>query len=287
MPFKLKTVMAALAISTLPAIAPVTASATSFAMNFNGYVTMLGPDGTPLFNSSFNKETRFHGARTPISGTMVMDIGLNGLRGTATFAPFLFFGSVASGQDISFVPAATIANIPTNTLLLGNMLFNWNGNNGIPVSIVLDMGNLTTALMQSSPGSVIGALLTPASDNTLFNGELMPIGPCVVATTTWNTTDVDTDHDGTPGPVLLGTNPSGTLPLLVDTVTDATNGDIGLGGSPMKAGPFKDYNANMDITDVTVTCVDAVGSSCATVPPITLSPQPLAPLQKSLTGLLQ
>ncbi len=286
-PFKLKTLMAALVV-TLPGIAS-TASAASFGMDFQGYVTLLTPGGVPINNPSFAGDPRFQGWRTPISGKMVMDIGTNGLRGTASFTPFLFFDFLASGENISFVPVSTVLNIPTSSMLLGNMSFNWNANNGIPVSIVLDMGNLTTALMQSSPGAVIDAVLTPASDNTLINGQTMPIGPSVVATTTWNTTDVDTDQDGNPGPVAMGANPSGGLPLLVDTVVDTTNGDLGIGGSPMKVGPFTGFNANFDITEVTVTCVDPVGSCSSDsviVPPVPLSPQPLAPIKDAVKSLL-
>lgn len=270
----------------------LSAAAISFGMDFKGYVTMLDPNGVALNNSS-SDDPRFNGWRTPITGTMVLDVDSNGVRGTATFEPFFFIGLKASGRDISFVPAASVLNIPTNTLLVGNMLFDFGFTQGIPVSIVLDIGNLTTALMQSSPGTVIGAMLTPASDNTVFHSGgryyTLPIGPCVVATTTWNTTDVDTDHDGTPGPITLGTNPSGTVPLLVDTVVDQTNGDIGIGGSPMKAGPFLGYNPNFDISEVTVTCVNAIGS-CETggvpVPALPLSPQPLAPVQSTAGSLL-
>ena len=147
MPFKVKTLVAALAMTALPGITP-NASATSFGMDFHAYITLTNAAGTPVNNTSFVNEPRFHGWRSPISGKMVMDIGPNGMRGTATFEPFPFMGSEASGQDISFVPVSTVLNIPTSSLLLGNMLFNWNGNNGIPVSIVLDMGDLTTALMQ-------------------------------------------------------------------------------------------------------------------------------------------
>lgn len=64
------------------------------------------------------------------------------------------------------------------------------------------------------------------------------MGPAVMATTTSNTTDI--------GAVALGTNPSGTLPLIADTI----------GGSLMRAGPFPGFNPNFDITSVTISSTD-------------------------------
>ena len=269
----------------------------SVGMDFTGYVTMLAPTGEGVTNTSFADEPRFMGHRSPISGRMVLDFTETGMIGRATFEPFLFIGSLARGRDITFVPVDSLFGtpVPSNTLLVGNMSFDYGTNEGIPVSIVLDMGNLSTALMGASVGDVITGALRAASDNTVFymeddSGRTMPIGPVVVATTTWDTTDVDTDNDGRPGPVMRHTNPSGTIPLLVDTRTDVTNGDVGIGGSPIRAVAFRGFNPNFDITEVTVTCVSALGS-CETsgipVPPLPLSPQPLEPLQDELGGLLK
>ncbi len=184
-------------------------------------------------------------------------------------------------------------NVPTNTLLLGNMLFDWSSNVGIPVSIVLDMGNLTTALMNSTPGDVIRGMMTAPTDNTVITQSdgtttTMPIGPAVVVTTTWDTTDVDTDGDGQPGPLGLGDNPSGTVPLRVDTAPDVTNGDVGIGGSPMRTAPFKGFNANFDIVEITVTCVSLTDECEQSVPvSVPLSPQPIGPLKEFLSGFLK
>jgi len=78
---------------------------------------------------------------------------------------------------------------------------------------------------------------TPASDDFLFGAKasyMLPIGPSPVATTTFNTTDL--------GVITVGVNPSGTLPLT----------DDGIGGSPMKAGPFPGFNANFDFDNMTL-----------------------------------
>ncbi|RRQ21248.1 hypothetical protein [Thiohalobacter thiocyanaticus] len=277
-------------MATAALVFSANAAAWSFSMDFKGYMTLLTPEGEMVRNTSFADEPRFQGYRSPINGTMVMTTNNQGMSGSATFEPFPFFGVEASGRDITFVSTDNLLGIPTNTLLLGNMLFDWSGNNGIPVSLVLDMGNLTTALMNSSPGDVIRGVMTPPTDNTVITLQdgsttTMPVGPAIVATTTWNTTDVDTDSDGEPGPLQLGVNPSGTTPLLYDTVIDKTNGDIGLGGSPMRTPPFMGFNANFDIVEITVTCVSLTDGCEVPVPEVPLSAEPLKPLLDTAGGL--
>ncbi len=266
-------------------------TAFSVGMDFKGYVTMLDRLGYAFKNSSEPRFAPFQGYRTPVSGHMVMNFTETGMSGTATIVPFKFAGQTADARDIQFVPPDTLFGtpVPSDTLLLGNLLFDYGPTLGIPVSIVLDMGNLSTALMSASVGDVITGMMRGASENTVMyydqNGEpvTLPMGPVVVATTTWNTSDVDTDGDGQPGPISYGVNPSGTVPLLVDTALDESNGDVGLGGSPMRTLPFPDFNPNFDFTEVTVTCMGVLGS-CDTsgleVPAMPLSPAPLAPLQE-------
>lgn len=294
-----KLCVAAVAAAGLAASVPATAI--SFGVDFKGYVTMLQGNDVPQFagrmvqNNTFANEPPFFGYRTAVSGKMVLDIGLDGLSGTATIDDIIFLNQTAKGREINFKPVATALNIPTNTLLLGNMLFDYGTFvTGIPVSIVLDMGNLTTALMGSTPGDIIRGIMTAPTENTVVTNPdgsttTYPLGPVVVATTTWNTTDVDTDGDGQPGPVNLGDNPSGTTPLIIDTVVDATNGDIGLGGSPIRSNSlFKGVSPNFDFTEITVTCVNLLASCSAgglPVPPLPLSPAPLAPVLKTLGGL--
>jgi hypothetical protein len=292
---KLKTLGIATAVAIGTGVA-MPASAISFGVDFKGFVTMLDNQGNFFVNSSFTGEPPFYGRRTAVSGHMVLDIGLTGLSGTATIDPILFAGVESFGRDIHFEPVDTLLGvIPENTLLLGNMLFDFGENiPGIPVSIVLDMGNLTTALMASTVGDVVGGLLTVPSENTvgdIGNGpQTFPMGPVVVATTTWNTTDADTDNDGDPGPVLQGTNPSGVLPLKVDMRVDMTNGDIGLGGSPIRVTAFRGFSPNFDFKEITVTCVNLL-ASCASggipVPPLPLNPDPLGGLLGGTKTLLK
>lgn len=254
----------------------------SAAMDFEGWVTMLDSQGRVAQNLDYENEPTFHGWRTPIKGKMVMEMGTSGIRGAATFEPFEFLGGTASGHDVMFYsPNALLNMLPTNTLMLGNMLFNWGttkSTQNIPVSVVLDIGNLTTMLANTSKGQVLEGMLTAESDNTLdANGGSISMGPVLVATTSYNTTDVDTDGNGVPGPVVYGANPSGTTPLKPDNVIDVTNGDVGIGGSPIKISAFKGFNPNFDITKVTVTCGSII-YSCNTfglaMPAFPLSAQP-------------
>jgi hypothetical protein len=291
---KLKKLVAAhVAAFSIMAVTP--ANAISFGIDFKGYVTMVAPTGE-LFQNTSAATNAFQGYRSDVSGHMILDIGLDGLSGTATFEPFLFSGLTAAGRDINFVPVNELLGaIPLDTLLLGNMLFDYGFTSGVPVSLVLDMGNLTTALMGSSLGDVIGGIMIAPTENTVITFEdgsqgTLPMGPVVVATTTWNTTNADTNNDGVPGPITNGTNPSGVTPLIVDTAVDQTNGDIGLGGSPIRVLTFRGFSPNFDFKEITVTCINLL-ASCANggiaIPPLPLNPDPLAPLLGGTSKLLK
>lgn len=273
---------------------PSMASALNFGVEFKAYMTMLNSEGQILRNHAYVDEPEFQGWRTPMKGEMVLDINSNGqvVAGAATFEPFEFaplpgFSNLASGEDITILPAHTKYGMPTDTLMIANMLFFWGPEQGVPVSVVVDVANLSTSLMSGSLGGVLEGLLAAESENTLVldpetGGQVTkPMGPVLVATTSWNTTDVDTDSDGEPGPVMMGTNPSGTVPLIEDTVVDATNGDIGIGGSPIKVSSFRNFNPNLDIYEMRITCVALVGTcekDGLILPGFTLSAQPLEPV---------
>ena len=208
-----------------------TATAGSIEASWTGWFTMLNPAGTAALNNGDAAGDGFYGWRTAVNGTMVFDTTTGA--GSATVQPFSFF---AAGNATA--TAVTMQSIGGG-LVLGNMAFNWGGTNGIPVSIVLDasgffgavQGGLTTSDIISGVGSL------PATDGQLFGAKLsytLPLGPAPMATTTFNTTDI--------GAITVGVNPSGTLPLT----------DDGIGGSPMKAGPFPLFNANFDIMSVHV-----------------------------------
>ncbi len=263
---------AAVALTLGAAATPEPAHATTYTFGFSGYFTMLTSTGTPLDNSSYSTNS-WSGYRTDISGSMTFNTATG--TGSGTLVPFNFFNgtspAAATGITLAAIGNGTCtggtAAVPTGcgsgTLILGNMLFNWNGNNGIPVSIVLDGSGLFNAMGSGlTGGQMIGQTQTgdvlPAS-NYMKNGGF-PIGPVPVATTTWNTTLIGAACTGTNGASCMGRTPSGGVPLVADTVVPSgySVATTGIGGNPMIAGPFGGYNANFDITSMTVTAINGV-----------------------------
>jgi hypothetical protein len=212
---------------------------------------MLQPDGGIVSNGD---SALAFGLRTQAGGTLTWDTDTG--TGTMAVDPFSFFGNgiaAATGITLQAISGGS------GKLILGNMGFNWNNNNGIPVSIVWDAQGMLDAIAAGglSTGSIVTGGAVPAGNNASFFSQNIPIGPAPLATTTWDTTDI--------GPNTLGTNPSGTLPLVADTVvnTNVTTGsETGIGGSPMVAGPFGGNNSNFDFTTLTVT------SFADTTPPV-------------------
>ncbi|WP_169924006.1 Ig-like domain-containing protein [Sulfurifustis variabilis] len=280
-----KTIAAAVALALGAAGLPQAAHSTQYTFSWTGYFTMLTAQGNALVNTDYSGNS-WAGSRTNITGTMTFDTATG--QGSGTVVPFYFFnGGSAIAQSISLQAIGdgdpnTNPGVVDGTLILANMLFNWNGNNGIPVSIVLDgaglFGVMPTDGSTLSVNQTITGVGTYAASEGLAQGAY-PMGLLPVSTTTWNTTTV-------PG-TTLGTNPSGVLPLIADNafVTDydgdpTTPGyqtacpadmvagtkpaqvgwqcDLGVGGSPMQTSPFPNYNANFDIASITVTCVDGV-----------------------------
>jgi hypothetical protein len=240
-----KTAIAAAVVASLGVSA--SASAVTLEMSWSGLFTMLDPTGKPLGNTSnpyYSDPTWSYGLRTQISGTMTFD--LNTGAGSGTVVPFEFF----NGTSPAVAAGITLQAIGDGfggpgTLVLGNMLFNWSGNNGIPVSIVLDAAGMYGALGDgfSVTENISGSGALPASNGVKNN--TIQIGPAPVATTTWNTTSLCTVYspDSPPNGTLggcMGVSPSGALPLIADTI----------GGSPMIDGPFDGYNANFDVTSI-------------------------------------
>ena len=200
------------------------ASADVIGMSFSGLFTMLNPDGSIVANGD---STLAYGLRTAVTGTASFDTATGA--GTGNFTPFSFFGNgVAAATSISFQAIGDGMGDPNGTLVLANMGFNWNSNNGIPVSIVMDAAGFFGAVQGglSVSQTLSGSGAVPASNNASFFGVNIPIGPSPMVTTTWDTTAI--------GTVALGTNPSGTLPLVADTVvnTNVTTGsETGIGFS--------------------------------------------------------
>lgn len=246
---------------------PATCFAQVITFDFEAIWTLLSPTGEFVVNSSAT-DNEFFGNRTNIFGSLNYDVSSG--NGAFTINSFML-----SGDEAIFVDPSMSFDAGSN-LKIGNMGMNWNGTEGFPVSLVWDttglvnataaglfIGNNLTNDQLIQNGSVTNASLgsvIPASSNTAIvtsggpgggTTTTFPLGPSLIATTTWDTTPVNP-------PVIVGDNPSGKLPLVTDLVVDATNGDIGLGGSPMQAGPFEGYSINIDFNKLVVTDISAV-----------------------------
>ena len=202
--------------------APVSAAVYEF--HFTGQYTLLDPIGGYM-------------DQRPISSTLTYnDNSGAGFSASLTIANFDTFGATATIHDISLQRQAG-----TN-LILGNMLADWNGSVGVPISMVWDATGLFNAIdygLQANDvisgtylmrgGSVIadvGSAL-PASD-ALGLGQ----GPAPLAVTTLNTATLCNV-----GSDCLGNALSGGAPFT----------DDGVGGSPMIDGYFRGLNVNFDI----------------------------------------
>ena len=272
-----KTVLSA-AVATVMGVAaaPQAAMADVISMDWSGVFTMLDSSGSALENTSLPKGTnRF---QTAITGTMQFDTVTG--HGTATLVPFDFFAGTSPAEAVGIEMQAIGDGMGgSGSLILGNMLFNWNGNNGIPVSIVLDAAGMFGAMMD--PGFGVGTVIsgvgaTPASDGTYTGATYgyLGLGPTPVATTAWNTSLAPGCSVGN----CMNVSPSGALPLVLDTAfndndytantgaqagTHDNNGDtyftvFGVGGNPMVDGPFQGFNANFDISSITITDITPV-----------------------------
>ncbi len=236
------------AIVTALGVSGMTATESALAdtidMSFNGLMTFLYSDGSPLLNTDGGSAPWYRG-RTPISGSMTYDTVTNS--GSLQIVPFSFLGSGDVTTDSTSFTAIGDGFGNPGSLILGNMGFNWSGNLGIPLSIVWDaaglFNNIQSGVTSSQTIAGVGAL--SATENLTFgtvrNNYTLTIGPSPIATTTFNTTNI--------GIPTLGTNPSGTLPLT----------DDGIGGSPFQQSqPLKGFNMTFDITSIHIDQVSAV-----------------------------
>lgn len=214
-------------------------SSSTIFMDYSGLFTMQTQADATVQNVSYpyyGDPTWGYGFRTQISGTMSFDTNTGA--GTGTVNPFDFMNSgPAIASDLNFQAIGDGAGNP-GSLIIGNMTFSWNGNN-ITTQIVLDASGLFAEVPTIAIGDVYdastcnssGACAIPASDN-IRKGSY-PIGPVPIATSSFNTTG-QTGYGTTIGQLSLGT-------------------DDGVGGSPMDNGPFSGYNANFDITTISIT----------------------------------
>ncbi len=275
-----KTVLNTAIAASLGFAAAVPVQAAVVTADWTGYFTMLKANGEVFTNVSSASNTTFYGYRTPITGTFSFNTSTGA--GTATVASFSFgaAGVLATASSITMQAIGdgncTTSGCGPGTLVLGNMGFTWPPNTAIAVSIVLDAAGFFTAI--GGPSASLATVsqtidnvgVYAASENSKFpvlrTGALYPMGLSPFATTEWNTSFTG----NTTGCSWPNCNPSGMLPLVLDTATDAaedTNtangthvlgtatGNKGVGGSPMLSGPFPTYNANFDVDTIHITSV--------------------------------
>ncbi len=294
--FSKRTVMATAIAASLGGVAPIqTATAAELAFNWSGVFTMLDSAGSALDNTSLAKGTnRF---QTAVTGTLTYDTVLG--TGSMTVNSFDFFSGTSPAEATGVTLEAIGDGLGgAGNLVLGNMLFNWNGTNGIPVSIVWDATGLFTAIdggLSVGDPAVTGTGAVPASDGTYTGATYgyLALGSTPFATTAWNTSFAAGCSLGD----CMSVSPSGELPLVVDTVannndfvanTGATPGThddnvdtfltyYGVGGNPMADGPFQGFNANFDLTSITLVSDGSVSFTVPTAISVNVPEDPLPP----------
>ena len=260
-------IAAALATSV---VAPAQAVTTAY--SWTGLFTMLDSAGGALSNSSAAKGANPY--QTAVTGTMKFDTDTGA--GTATLVPFDFFSGTLPAEAVGInMQAIGDGAGGAGTLVLGNMLFNWDGKNGIPVSLVMDAAGFfgATAGMFADgtldQADVAGFGATPASDGTYTDAiwGYLAVGPAPMVTLETNTTNgpgcelgVDTNFENNDGGGCMGIATNGVLPLVLDTAPNSkqyAQGDgVGIGGNPMQDGPFQGFSANFDVLSLTITDPD-------------------------------
>ena len=214
----------ALAATTIALSTSVNAAV--FEFHFTGQYTLLSVDGSYMDQQA-------------ISSTLTYDDSSgSGFSAGMTIANFDTFGATATIYDI------TLQRVSGTDWIIGNMLADWNVNEGIPLSMVWDASGLFNAIDYGlQAGDIISGTnlkrdgvsifdvqsATPASDGV---HHTLNQGPAPLAVTTLNTSTLCVPGTDCIGNVLSG----GSLFT-----------DDGISGSPMIDGPFIGLNVNFDI----------------------------------------
>lgn len=223
---------------------PMASQAATYDFSFTGQYTLVNALGGYM-------------DQQPISSTLTYDdVSGTGFSAGLTIENFDTFGATATIYDI------TLQHIEGTNFILGNMLADWNVNNGIPLSMVWDATGLFNAIdygLQAGDvisgtnlkrdGSIIADVgsATPASDGIydLNTGTFLNQGPAPLAMTTLNTSTLCTPNFDCIDNALSG---------------GATFTDDGIAGSPMVDGPFASINVNFDIGSGNSLYVDSVSA---------------------------
>lgn len=235
-----------------------TATAEVLTFDWTGMWSRLGDNGAAWANNSLSAKGS-NQFITPITGTLTYDTVTG--TGTASVAPFQFLnGNPTLPYTFEGINLQAIGDGMggTGPLILANMLYSWNSSSGIPVSLVWDGTGFFQAIDAGIPsGFITGIGSAPAIDGTYTNPTFgyIQLGPTPLATTSYDTTNIN-------GCVELdcsGINPSGGLPLIMDTAMNVSDYDLttptlsdlaneGIGGSPQQTSPFFSANENINIT---------------------------------------
>lgn len=270
-------VAAGLSLNFMPAVGMSAVisgpSTTIYEFGMSGNFSWLDSNGAILSNTGMAKGV--NGFLTPVSGTLVLEMTSGVVSGGGlSIAPFWFLGN-SPGEDYDLHDSSIVGIGDgmggSGPLLLGNMLFDWNGNSNIPLSIVWDASGVLGAIGSgiSVGGIVSGVGASPSVDGTYSSPTFGYIaqGPTPLATTDWNITPLCSTASPGDGSC-LGANPSGSLPLIADIAPNANRYDLststyedllgdgtGIGGNPMIDGPFTGLNFNFDINTLTLQSV--------------------------------
>lgn len=242
--------------------------------------TLINPTGAITTNTDAQGGIDVLGAQTPSCGTITFDTETQA--GSADIVSFSFFGSgPADAQSITIDALQPPQDLGIGNLFLGNMLFNWNGNIGIPVSLAWDatgllneMDGTPTSFTLNADGSINSAVdysqgALPVSDGSDAVGAgfiVFNTGPSPLAMRAENTANVnlnadecktgaDGDFTNNTGGGCMGITPSADkTALLVSDILEnplkTTPNTEGLGGNPMVDGPFGGNNANFDFSTI-------------------------------------
>ena len=220
--------------------------------------TMLDSGGGALENSSKPNGKAANNYQTPTTGTFTYHT--HSQDGSATIAGFDFYSgslpAVAAGIAINKIPSGL--DDGSGNLILANMLFDWDGKNGIPVSLVWDAQGILSemdgtgssfvlvddgigsnnadsakvSITTSNAFTGVGAI--PASDGTYTGVSFgyLNLGVKPLATLSFNTTNlgtcvygVDANYADNIGGGCMGINPSADAAAPIVTDNSINNND--------------------------------------------------------------
>jgi len=241
------------------------AEAASIEFHFTGRLTVITADGSSIVTDNQSAGVFDpYGLQTPISSTFTYDTATGYGQAQNFLAPFDFL--ISGGTSVYDMSMQRIAG---SNLMLGNMLINWAGSEGIPVSMIWDASGMLGAI-DLAPGGLqandvisgtnllrngqfvgdVGSAI-PATDGFVHNGYTVNQGPAPLAMTTLDTSPTCLPNNNYWDDNCLFVNPS----------ADGILGDDGIAGSQLTDGPFPGFNINFDLgsgNSLTVVSVSSV-----------------------------